>query len=308
MSRMTTILDAEAMKLIIDGYRRLMGTGHLDKPRLGDVLEDVADHPGSMTRAQLAYGVMANGSRPPHEAVAFAVAVEYFHTASLLLDDLPCMDNAMERRGHQCPHVRYGEDAAILAALALINKSYALIWPLLAGMPARRATAVSAEIDHCLGSSGLIGGQARDLAFSQSKRTSKEIIEIAEGKTGTLFRLCLVVPAMISGCSKLQIRLLEQLSRCWGRAYQLADDFIDVAASSAEGGKTTARDALLSRPNLVNAMGQVAAGEALKALLQEAASIMNRLAKTSGRWGFLNAVNRKLSVLPETTTAAVSAA
>jgi len=55
-----------------------------------------------------------------------AVALEYFHTASLIFDDLPCMDDATERRGVSCVHFEFGEAEAILAALALINRAYAL--------------------------------------------------------------------------------------------------------------------------------------------------------------------------------------
>ena len=62
-----------------------------------------------------------------------AIALEYFHTASLLFDDLPCMDNASERRGVPCVHLAFGEAGAILAALALINRAYALSWRAVSG-------------------------------------------------------------------------------------------------------------------------------------------------------------------------------
>ena len=61
------------------------------------------------------------------EAMTAAVAVEYVHTSSLIFDDLPCMDNATQRRGLDALHRRYGEGLAVLVALALLNTSYGLV-------------------------------------------------------------------------------------------------------------------------------------------------------------------------------------
>jgi len=59
---------------------------------------------------------------PIARALDVACAMEMVHAASLVLDDLPSMDDAQLRRGVPCAHQVYGEGAAILAALALINR------------------------------------------------------------------------------------------------------------------------------------------------------------------------------------------
>ena len=98
--------------------------------------------PGS-PKACLSDGDCVWDGRRRH-AQELAVALEYFHTASLLFDDLPCMDNALERRGAPCTHLVFGEEGAILTALALINRAYALTWRAVAGCPqARQAQALA---------------------------------------------------------------------------------------------------------------------------------------------------------------------
>src|SRR5262245_35546385 len=56
-----------------------------------------------------------------------AAAVELVHAASLILDDLPSMDNAPLRRGRAANHVVFGEATAILAALGLMNLGFGVV-------------------------------------------------------------------------------------------------------------------------------------------------------------------------------------
>jgi geranylgeranyl diphosphate synthase, type II len=105
------------------------------EPHLGGALRDTLQHPGSMVRAELAYRIASSFGLSEERSEHLAIAIEYFHTASLLFDDLPSMDDALLRRGAPCAHQVYGEGAAILAALALINRAYALVWKTVAGLP-----------------------------------------------------------------------------------------------------------------------------------------------------------------------------
>ena len=109
-------------------------------------------HSGKLFRAQLVisaacrHGLRATSSRQ------LAGAIEYFHTASLVLDDLPCMDDASLRRGLPCIHRQHGDATAILVALALINRAYALIGQTFASRPQRIRAQANACLDRCLGS------------------------------------------------------------------------------------------------------------------------------------------------------------
>ena len=92
-------------------------------PGFEDAIRHVLSNPGSLVRPRLVYQMSTAYGMEGTLAQDLAVALEYFHTAPLLFDDLPCMDNALERRGAPCTHLMFGEDGAILTALALINRA-----------------------------------------------------------------------------------------------------------------------------------------------------------------------------------------
>ena len=97
-------------------------------PHFEEALRHVLDNPGSLIRPRMVVQMATAYGLRPEPARDLAIALEYFHTASLLFDDLPCMDNAEQRRGVPCAHLAFGEAGAILAALALINRAYSLAW------------------------------------------------------------------------------------------------------------------------------------------------------------------------------------
>ncbi len=135
------------------------------EPRLSGALRQTLNHPGCLVRARLVYEMAHAHGLAHRRALELAIAVEYFHTASLLFDDLPCMDDALERRGGPCIHRLHGEAAAVLAALGLINRAYALLWRGMADSPADRRARAGAYVEKCLGVNGLLNGQSEDLHF-----------------------------------------------------------------------------------------------------------------------------------------------
>jgi geranylgeranyl diphosphate synthase type II len=224
-------------------------------PQFEEALRHVLDNPGSLIRPRMvllvaaAYGLEAAAARD------LAIALEYFHTASLIFDDLPCMDNAMERRGVPCVHFEFGEAAAILTALALINRAYALSWRAVSAAPRECQSRAMAYIELLLGVSGLLNGQSLDLHYATLPHDRETTERIARGKTVSLIRLTLVLPAMLGNAAERELQLLERIALYWGMAYQMVDDLKDVLDSQANAGKTVARDLLLDRPNSASAMG-----------------------------------------------------
>lgn len=269
------------------GFRYLLPTPETLEPGLRAALVDLVEHPGSLARAQLAFGVLRDCGVALEPARRLAVAVEYFHTASLVFDDMPSMDDATERRGRPCSHVAHGEANATLAALALINRAYALLWEVLASLPPSIAAAAGALVTECLGAEGILDGQARDLRFGARRRErrpadadgdlAREVLRVAEGKTVPLVRLALVLPAVAGGVGPRGLALLERLSAAWGLSYQILDDFKDGLMSREETGKSTARDGLLGRPNLPSAVGRRAAMARLETLLADARAALETL-------------------------------
>ncbi len=274
--------------------------GCLDS-RLRSVVADVLDHPGSLARAQLGFGLGVRCGLDPERALKLAVAVEYFHSASLIFDDMPGMDDATERRGRACPHVVHGEAAATLGALALITRAYALLWEGI-GVD-RNAGAAAALVGECLGVSGILDGQARDVHFRRNqerrdrrgRRDRREMTAVAEveaAKTVPLVRLAIVLPALVAGVTGQDGRAidrLERLAEAWGLAYQILDDFKDSLMGSEETGKTAGRDAGLGRPSLPDLEGPKPALARLRRLLAESGAIVDKLAADAadGRWASL---------------------
>jgi geranylgeranyl pyrophosphate synthase len=246
---------------------------------LGGVLDDTLGQPGSLARALLTYALSAAWGHEPEAARDLGVAVEYFHTASLLFDDLPCMDDATTRRGQLCAHRVHGEAAAILGALALINQGYAMLWRVLGARPAGPRERAAALVAECLGAQGILNGQALDLHFAESARGKAEVFRIARGKTVTLIRLTLLLPARVEGVAAETEEQLERLSDAWGLAYQILDDFKDVWMAPGESGKTAARDHALQHPNLPLAVGKRVAAAELERQLAMARGLLDDLGR-----------------------------
>lgn len=262
------LLSAEDFAFVAEGFRALLPMAAGLEDHLHGVIDDTLGHRGSLFRAQLVFAAARRRGLPVEKARELGVAIEYFHTASLLFDDLPAMDDARERRGFPCAHVRHGEAAAMLGALALINQGYALLWRVLATIGPRRSGRASELVNECLGLHGILNGQSRDLHFQFSARQEEDVLAVAKGKTVTLIRLTLLLPAIICGARRAEIARLERLAAAWGYAYQIADDFKDLLMDDQETGKSVRRDHLLGRPNLPVAVGREAAMERLQTCLE----------------------------------------
>ncbi len=148
------------------------------QPNLAAALNDALTNTGQLVRARLTYmGCMAQ-NQPEAVALSLATAVEYFHIASLLLDDLPGMDNAMTRRGHPCLHRIHGEATTLLAALALINRAYALMHQALNTLPGYARDKAGACVEHILGTNGILDGQSRDLHYATTPHSPREVLRV----------------------------------------------------------------------------------------------------------------------------------
>jgi geranylgeranyl pyrophosphate synthase len=236
---------------------------------------------------------------PEEAARAVACGIEYLHTASLVFDDLPAMDDARMRRGAPCPHVVHGEAVAMLAALALINRGYAMIWQGIRRAPAARRERAGDWVDARLGTRGVIGGQAYDLQGWRGEQSPAEVSEVAARKTGDLLRLTLVLPALIGHGSEREIKLLDRIGLLRGLAYQAADDLKDVLCSQEESGKTGGRDQEMGRPNLILAEGFQAVLRRFKRLRQMGDRVQAALPGGADRWGMLAPLRVTLPTHPQ---------
>jgi geranylgeranyl diphosphate synthase type II len=158
-----------------------------------------------------------------------AVAIEYIHTSSLIFDDLPCMDNANERRGKLSLHLKYNEGLSILVALSLLNASYGLIFDC-ATKDESLLIKAHAEMVECIGSHGMVAGQSIDLAVANKLQVlSRDGFETTRNlKTSALIRMALRVGAILSDANETELNALSRFADLIGDAYQTSDDLLDL--------------------------------------------------------------------------------
>jgi geranylgeranyl diphosphate synthase type II len=173
-------------------------------------------------------------------ALPAAATVELIHAASLILDDLPSMDDAPLRRGRRSNHREFGEAMAILAAFGLLNLAF--------GTLARRyeaplASRLSALMSDAVGTDGLIGGQSADLLATEQQIDFEMLERIHRGKTGALFSAAATAGALTASGQADALAALEAFAKNLGLAFQIVDDLLDVEGDPKETGKAIRVDA-----------------------------------------------------------------
>ena len=168
-----------------------------------------------------------------------AYAIELLHTYSLIHDDLPAMDNADLRRGHETLHKRYDEVTAVLVGDAL--NTYA--FEVLSNAPFSNETRVKLirSLSSNGGVSGMVLGQAIDCHFENHPLTLEQIKILHINKTGKLIASALEMGAIIAGQKALEKSIYDFGIKV-GLLFQIQDDILDVTQSDEEAGKTTNND------------------------------------------------------------------
>ena len=190
-----------------------------------------------MVADALSHSCFCCWSPPFAEMLPAALAVEFFHTASLVADDLPCMDDDDQRRSKPSVHKVYGESLALLASYALIAFGFSGI--------AETAKKISeSTLPHAYrgaylgilalenasfntGLSGATGGQLLDLfPPNLSPNTLREMMK---KKTASLFEISFVFGWLFGGGNEAQLSIVRDAASHFGLAFQIADDLGDVS-------------------------------------------------------------------------------
>ncbi len=194
-----------------------------------------------------------------------ACAVELVHASSLVLDDMPCMDNARLRRGRPAVHVQFGEDVAILASIALLSRAFCILSAAQDIAPAVRSRLVC-TLAETVGAQGLVRGQFQDL-HGGGKRSADDIAITNELKTGVLLGVTVEMAAIVAQADEQVAGSLRAFALAAGHAFQIRDDFAD-GSDSAITGKDTGKDA--GKATFISTLGSAEAARRLAAYLQEA--------------------------------------
>lgn len=198
-------------------------------------------------------------------ALPVALAMEMFHTYSLIHDDLPAMDDADLRRGHQTLHKRFDEVTAILAGDALNTDAFLLI----AKAPLREDVKIKliTLLAQNGGSQGMVLGQAIDCWFENKPLTLDEVKVLHTNKTAKLIAASLQMGAVIVGLGSDTQKALYDFGIDLGLLFQIQDDIIDETQSEEEAGKTTGNDG--DKNSFVNLLGLEAAAAEADALAKD---------------------------------------
>ena len=210
------------------------------------------------------------------DATALAVAIEVVHAYSLVHDDLPCMDDDDMRRGRPTVHRVFGVRAATAAGLAMVPLAAraAFVGAREIGLSPVAAGGVVRELMHASGAAGMIGGQLLDLEGEGEALSLDQLERIHSLKTGALIRSCTVLGGAAAEASPDVIDALDRYGRAIGLAFQIADDVLDVTATTHELGKTAGKDVAVQKSTYPALLGVAGAISRANALVEEACAAL----------------------------------
>lgn len=208
---------------------------------LGQALRESVLAPGKRLRPLMTMIAAEDLGGSAAAAIDAGCAVEMIHAASLVLDDLPCMDDATLRRGLPAIHVGHGEDLAVLVSVAALSRAYEVL-AAIEGLSAEARVAAVTVLSRSVGVSGLVGGQFEDLRGGRTWRPLAEIAAANGLKTGSLFSAAVEIGGVVAGASDETRLRLRHFAAELGHAFQLLDDLLDGAKSPVAIGKDIGQD------------------------------------------------------------------
>jgi geranylgeranyl pyrophosphate synthase len=227
--------------------------------------------PGKRVRALLTLFAANHFHGDDPRALDAACALEMVHAASLILDDLPAMDNASLRRGLPANHQIYGEATAMLAAIGLLSRAFGVIAEDETLNMAQRAR-LARVLSRAVGSEGLVAGQERDLKWSPESATREEVAFVHRHKTAALFAAAAEMGAVAAAADERQIGQMRAFGDRLGLAFQILDDLLDATANRETAGKEVMQDN--GRPSLVLTIGREAAACEARQLIEQASALI----------------------------------
>jgi geranylgeranyl diphosphate synthase type II len=236
--------------------------------------------PGKRVRGAVVLAVtdLLKGRR--EDALPPACAVEMVHASSLILDDLPSMDNASLRRGKPPLHRRIGEANAILASVALLNRAFEVIHQA-SGIRERLRVQLAEHLHRAIGAEGLIGGQVADLESTGEQLELETLEYIHSHKTGALFIAATQLGALVAGARPEELEALRRYAKNLGLAFQITDDLLDYSGDPGTLGKDAGQDR--DHTTFVSLSGIDGARQLVDDLIDASASALERFGRRAGR-------------------------
>ena len=241
--------------------------------------------PGKRFRPLLCVFVAKGAGFDGEASIDVGCVAEMVHAASLILDDLPCMDDAELRRNQPTTHIAFDESTAILTATALLNRAFGVL-SRLNHVDAERRMELVELLSYAVGSKGLIAGQMADLANDDPNASIAEIERLNTLKTGALFDFSVEGAAVLARTTAAQRAALKDFSYHLGLAFQLMDDVKDTIMSDEQAEKSVGRD--IGKATVLALAGSEAAMDRLSSYIESAKDALARAELSNFRT--LNAV------------------
>jgi geranylgeranyl diphosphate synthase type II len=240
------------------------------RQRVNDRLEELVppeDAPPAQLHKAIRYSLVAPGKRirplmtlltatrlgaEAEIAVDPACAIEMVHTASLIVDDMPFMDDAEMRRGRQASHRVFGEDVASLAAFDLLSRAFGVL-AAAPGLDEVRRVELVRLLSETLAGEGVIVGQLHDLQSEQSPPDATALKRMYEQKTGILFVASCEAGARVAGVPPKWIGPIRGFAMNMGLLFQIVDDLLDRFGTLEDTGKDVGQDD--GKTTLVSVLG-----------------------------------------------------
>ena len=223
----------------------------------------------------------------------FMAAIEYIHTASLIHDDLPCIDNDEYRRGKKSAWAEFGEDMALLAGDMLIFYAFETAGKAfsLSTNPKNVGNAMMLLAEKS-GFYGMVAGETLDVEKTGQSLSEEELDFIYEKKTGALLEAAMVCGAILADASKEDIAAVSEIAKKIGYAFQIEDDILDITSTTEKLGKPARSDERNGKTTYVSLHGMEESKEEVRVLTEEALGILHRL---PGENAFLETLLRSLT-------------
>jgi geranylgeranyl diphosphate synthase type II len=214
----------------------------------------------------------------PEAVDGYALATEFFHTMSIINDDLPAQDDGEKRREQKTLHLEFDVATAELTAGLMVNTADSLV------AETDREHILNGALPLYVGQvlAGFAVGQHKDLALHGKPKeevTKKELDEVAFLKTGLAIEMAIVGVAIVAGASSGIIDRLEKYAGNYGIAFQIQDDLLDAIEGPDGSGKTHDLDAKNRRVNHVHLLGETAAEQELRQRARLAKRSVKNLAR-----------------------------
>ena len=266
----TTVLEQERRQVEQELERHLPDEGEYPE-RIHEAIRYAVLNGGKRLRPIITLAAARALGHDGAKIVKAACSVEYVHCCSLVLDDLPSMDDAMTRRGRPTTHRAFGVATGILSADALLMHAFKLVADngVDVGADGRRVATAVRDLATAVGSYGMVGGQHVDLEIAGRRSVDTETLEYIQArKTGTLFVLAATLGGTLLGAAPEGLERLRQYAGSLGLAYQIIDDVLDAEGDPDEVGKDIGKD--VDKATFVTVYGVEAARTSASGLISRA--------------------------------------